>query len=286
MAKEKPFYIKIKEHRESLNIDLNDVVKKTNINFNFLKAIEEGNFKFIPKEYVKLFLKSYSNQIGLDYKSVINDYEILTYGSIKTKPKHKTLDYIKRNEKNDPNSNNYLKKFNIYSILSISTSLILIYIFFTFISHLSSSIQVNDTKIEDLNPHIKNKKQEIPKNSLKVPDFIESSFNKTNLIEIDNFILPITSPFIIDVKALNKSRIHYRTVSNQITKIDKNIVLDKDSILSIQYDETIFFDLLNCNDFELIINNFRIDNRIECSNSLLRASIDSKGAVNTSSFSY
>tara|TARA_B100000212_G_scaffold70927_1_gene49935 strand:- start:798 stop:1658 length:861 start_codon:yes stop_codon:yes gene_type:complete len=286
MAKEKPFYTKIKEHRESLNIDLNDVVKKTNINFNFLKAIEEGNFKFIPKEYVKLFLKSYSNQIGLDYKSVINDYEILTYGSIKTKPKHKTLDYIKKNEKNDPNSNNYLKKFNIYSILSISTSLILIYIFFTFISHLSSSIQVNDTKIEDLNPYIKNKKQEISKSSFKVPNFIESSFNKTNLIEIDNFILPITSPFIIDVKALNKSRIHYRTVSNQITKIDKNIVLDKDSILSIQYDETIFFDLLNCNDFELIINNFRIDNRIECSNSLLRASIDSKGAVNTSSFSY
>ena len=286
MAKEKPFYTKIKEHRESLNIDLNDVVKKTNINFNFLKAIEEGNFKFIPKEYVKLFLKSYSNQIGLDYKSVINDYEILTYGSIKTKPKHKTLDYINRNEKNDPNSDNYLKKFNIYSILSISTSLILIYIFFTFISHLSSSIQVNDTKIEDLNPYIKNKKQEISKSSFKVPNFIESSFNKTNLIEIDNFILPITSPFIIDVKALNKSRIHYRTVSNQITKIDKNIVLDKDSILSIQYDETIFFDLLNCNDFELIINNFRIDNRIECSNSLLRASIDSKGAVNTSSFSY
>ena len=285
MTKEKPFYIKLKNHRQSLKIDLNDVANKTNINLKFLKAIEDGDFKVIPKEYIKLFLKTYSGHIGLDYKNIIDDYEIFFFGSIKSKYKDKTKEHSKKIKKNNLNSNYSFKKIDFKRMLSITISLALIYIFFTFIGHLSSSIQSDDTKVGNLNLEINNNQQEFFSSNSKVPDFIESSFNKTNLIEIDNFILPITSPFKMEVKALNKSRIHFRTVSKKITQTDKNIVLDKDSILSIHYNETIFFDLLNCNDFELIINNIRIDNIINCNNSLLRASIDSTGAINSSSFS-
>ena len=285
MTKEKPFYIKLKNHRQSLKIDLNDVANKTNINLKFLKAIEDGDFKVIPKEYIKLFLKTYSGHIGLDYKNIIDDYEIFFFGSIKSKYKDKTKEHSKKIKKNNLNSNYSFKKIDFKRMLSITISLALIYIFFTFIGHLSSSIQSDDTKVGNLNLEINNNQQEFFSSNSKVPDFIESSFNKTNLIEIDNFILPITSPFKMEVKALNKSRIHFRTVSEKITQTDKNIVLDKDSILSIHYNETIFFDLLNCNDFELIINNIRIDNIINCNNSLLRASIDSTGAINSSSFS-
>ena len=285
MTKEKPFYIKLKDHRESLKIDLIDVANKTNINLKFLKAIEEGDFKVIPKEYIKLFLKTYSGHIGLDYKNIIDDYEMFFFGSIKSKSKDKTKEHSKKIKKNNPNANYSFKKINFKRILSVTISLAFIYIFFTFIGHLSSSIQTDDTKVENLNLEINTTQQEFHSTNSNVPDFIESSFNKTNLLEIDNFILPITSPFKMEVKALNKSRIHFRTVSKEITQTDKNIVLDKDSILSIHYNETIFFDLLNCNDFELIINNIRIDNIINCNNSLLRASIDSTGAINSSSFS-
>jgi len=285
MTKEKPFYIKLKDHRESLKIDLIDVANKTNINLKFLKAIEEGDFKVIPKEYIKLFLKTYSGHIGLDYKNIIDDYEMFFFGSIKSKSKDKTKEHSKKIKKNNPNANYSFKKINFKRILSVTISLAFIYIFFTFIGHLSSSIQTDDTKVENLNLEINTTQQEFHSTNSNVPDFIESSFNKTNLLEIDNFILPITSPFKMEVKALNKSRIHFRTVSKEITQTDKNIVLDKDSILSIQYNETIFFDLLNCNDFELIINNIRIDNNINCNNSLLRASIDSTGAFYSSSFS-
>ena len=285
MTKEKPFYIKLKEYRQSLKIDLTDFANKTNINLKFLKAIEEGDFKVIPKEYIKLFLKTYSNHIGLDYKSIVNDYEMFFFGSIKSKSNDKTKEHSKKIKKNNLNYIYTLKKINFKRILSVTISLALIYIFFIFISHLSSSIQTDDTKVENLNLEINTTQQDFFSTNSKVPDFIESSFNKTNLLEIDNFILPITSPFKMEVKALNKSRIHFRTVSKKITQTDKNIVLDKDSILSIHYNETIFFDLLNCNDFELIINNIRIDNIINCNNSLLRASIDSTGAINSSSFS-
>ena len=87
-------------------------------------------------------------------------------------------------------------------MLSMTISLALIYIFFTFISHLSSSIQSDDTKVENLNLEINNNQQDFFSTNSKVPDFIESSFNKTNLLEIDNFILPITSPFKMEVKKL------------------------------------------------------------------------------------
>ena len=285
MTKEKPFYIKLKNHRQSLKIDLIDVANKTNINLKFLKAIEEGDFKVVPKEYIKLFLKTYSNHIGLDYKNIMDDYEMFFFGSIKSKSKDKTKEHSKKIKKNNLNANYNFKKINFKRILSVTISLAFIYIFFTFIGHLSSSIQTNDTKVENLNLEINTTQQEFHSTNSNVPDFVESSFNKTNLLEIDNFILPITSPFKMEVKALKKSRIHFRTVSKKITQTDKNIVLDKDSILSIDYNETIFYDLLNYNDFELIINNIRIDNIINCNNSLLRASIDSTGAINSSSFS-
>ena len=129
MTKEKPFYIKLKNHRQSLKIDLNDVANKTNINLKFLKAIEEGDFKVIPKEYIKLFLKTYSNHIGLDYKNIIDDYEMFFFGSIKSKYKDKTKEHSKKIKKNNLNSNYSFKKINFKRILSITISLALIYIF-------------------------------------------------------------------------------------------------------------------------------------------------------------
>ena len=56
MTKEKPFYIKLKDHRESLKIDLIDVANKTNINLKFLKKqLKRVILKLYPKNILSSF---------------------------------------------------------------------------------------------------------------------------------------------------------------------------------------------------------------------------------------
>ena len=74
--------IEIKHERELKNIPLEKIVDNTKININFLKSIEEGNFQFLPKTYVRYFLKSYLQQLGgntehylIQYDEILKSYE-------------------------------------------------------------------------------------------------------------------------------------------------------------------------------------------------------------------
>ena len=56
-----PFFEKYKEYRKSKNISITNIFENTKINIKYIEAIEEGNFKYIPKAYQKLFIKTYTN---------------------------------------------------------------------------------------------------------------------------------------------------------------------------------------------------------------------------------
>lgn len=69
------FYEKLKEKRESQNISLEQISNKTKINLKYLEAIESGNFSELPKTYVRLFLKTYAEEIGVNPSEVLKSYE-------------------------------------------------------------------------------------------------------------------------------------------------------------------------------------------------------------------
>ena len=71
-------YEELKKHRESQGISLDQIADKTKINKNTLKAFESGNFSKLPQTYVRLFLKAYAQEINLDPKKVIKQYEEYT----------------------------------------------------------------------------------------------------------------------------------------------------------------------------------------------------------------
>lgn len=58
------FYKELKELRISKDISLEDLESKTKININYLKAIEEGDFKVLPIPYLRLFIRAYAIEIG------------------------------------------------------------------------------------------------------------------------------------------------------------------------------------------------------------------------------
>mgnify|MGYP001399573859 CR=1 FL=1 len=90
MTETEPFFLLLKSHRESNDIDIQDISEHTKINPKYLNAIESGDFSLLPTVYMRLFLRSYAEFIGTDAQKALDDYEIHTTGKLSNKTKNKT----------------------------------------------------------------------------------------------------------------------------------------------------------------------------------------------------
>ncbi|MEJ5286505.1 MAG: hypothetical protein CH6_2115 [Candidatus Kapaibacterium sp.] len=65
----------IKKTRENRGLSFEEIANATKIRINVLKAIEEGNFQYLPKVYMLSFTKEYLKFLGLnveDFKDELN----------------------------------------------------------------------------------------------------------------------------------------------------------------------------------------------------------------------
>jgi len=92
------FYEDLKKQRNVKKITLEEISEYTKINIKYLDALENGDFSVLPNVYSRLFLRSYCDYIGADYKKALDEYEIYTLGD-KTKTNIEKLS----NEKVEPN---------------------------------------------------------------------------------------------------------------------------------------------------------------------------------------
>lgn len=65
----------LKIARESQEISLEDIFAATKISIKFLEAIENGDFKILPQVYVRVFIRSYAEQVGLDPEDILKKYD-------------------------------------------------------------------------------------------------------------------------------------------------------------------------------------------------------------------
>jgi len=78
-TKEKiPFYQKLKEARKNKNISFQDIEEKTKINIRYIKAIEEGDFDILPNTYVRLFIRSYAEILGLNQSEILKEFDAVS----------------------------------------------------------------------------------------------------------------------------------------------------------------------------------------------------------------
>ena len=70
-----PLHEEMRESRERAGLTLQAVHAATRISTDFLNAIEKGNFEFLPKPYIRLFLRTYANEVGMDPQYVLDRYE-------------------------------------------------------------------------------------------------------------------------------------------------------------------------------------------------------------------
>lgn len=76
----KQFAEELKAAREKVGISLQQIAAKTRIDIKFLKALENGDFHFLPELYVKAFIKQYSKVIGLDEQEILYKFNIAKGG--------------------------------------------------------------------------------------------------------------------------------------------------------------------------------------------------------------
>ena len=81
------FYKELKSIRIEKGIELEKIHKRTKISLSALHAIEKGMFEQLPYTYVRLFLRAYALEIGIDPEETLNNLEI--YLGNKTAPAEK-----------------------------------------------------------------------------------------------------------------------------------------------------------------------------------------------------
>jgi transcriptional regulator with XRE-family HTH domain len=81
--KESSYWESLKKKRLQKKISLDDLSLKTKINARYFEAIENGDFSALPGTYIRLFLKTYSEALGLDFEEVLSH----TPPNIQRKPK-------------------------------------------------------------------------------------------------------------------------------------------------------------------------------------------------------
>lgn len=74
------FYKILKDTRLQQGIELEEIHNRTKINIKFLKAIENGQFDLLPEPYIRLFLRAYGTEIGLDPEKLLDQFEQFSDG--------------------------------------------------------------------------------------------------------------------------------------------------------------------------------------------------------------
>ena len=134
---ETKFYQELKNTRNSKKITLKEISEYTKINIKYLEALENGDFNILPNVYTRLFLRSYCNFLGIDYRTTLDEYEIYTLGH---KQREIVTDDVSLEEVNDSNkkgsSNSILEKSKNYKEIIIAIVVIIsIILLFTIINN-------------------------------------------------------------------------------------------------------------------------------------------------------
>ena len=200
----KYFFSDFRSTRESKGITVEDIANKTKLQKKYIIAIENGDFAILPLVYAKLFLKTYSNYLGLDTKKNLSLYNEHISGKAKKRKfvKSNTPQFIENKEsfkdKINPNFKNELHKNNYFIE---PKTIISLFIFIIVIAASWSTVAyVNDYKKNE---------QEKYKNLLLNWDFYKDT---------DRFILSDSQ--IVEIENIEDENTYkYEAVNNTINKL-------------------------------------------------------------------
>jgi len=289
----KPFYIRLKESRESKGVDLETISSTIKVNISYLQAIENGDLDIVPPTYLRLFVRSYAKYLNMDNKIILKEYEeeinVKSKNIFKNLKKDKNINqettetrklFAQKKEttkeKNEANNKNlifdesqnqveFISNENYFfkpkKVISITLTFVLILCFYLFISYLNNSQKKNIVNINSQNNIIVNKIIEESENILsEVDNFLlsQDNFDKSKFIDTKSEKLKysLDSPYSFQIVTKEKTKLYISyDDENGIRKEQCNIIAKKDSLLKFKKTNNIYFDLWSAKHVEIAIEN-------------------------------
>ena len=252
------FFEELKKQRISQDIELNEISNRTKINLEYLECIEKGDFDFLPYIYVRLFLKAYCLEIGLDYNDSLKNLDkAMNIEQVKEKKEHPKIN-ISTSSKSKPikqidfNTFNFsdFKKKNLVNIFI----LLIIIIFGIWIAR---NISNNDTNDSFTTESINNEKITQPISNTIKPKRITDSFLISNFLERKNIsILNLVSPFELSLNSTENISIELSIDYTDSPFLD---ILNPNNEIIKSFDKNFFLRLEKTKGIEIKINNNLID---------------------------
>lgn len=172
----------LKKTREKKGLSIEDIQEKTKIRKKYIEAIEENKFDILPGTvYLKVFVKGYAREVGLNYQELLSNYEVLNIEEKRESKLNKDyLDGAKishSTKNNNKNKKGFLKIiFIVLLILFLSAAALYTYQYFSNaeIRLLSQQNEKEEsTKIIEEKQNLKTEKKAIDKAGTKSSNQVE-----------------------------------------------------------------------------------------------------------------
>jgi len=254
------FYKKLKSIRLEKEIDLEEIHKRTKISLSALNAIEKGKFDQLSYTYIRLFLKAYALEIGVDPDEALEEFEIFVGNktvSKDTKIKDEPIKSSKilfssikdeNQQKNEEKKASLLKKPSlsirtdiIKSIFIILTLLFAIYI----ILSINEEFEANKPK-----EFVSEFEEESPISDLTLEDnYVKISETKKALKAVSPFSIMLTT----DRRLWYEIKSDDLVKSEQVLPIGDNHLHRFEDKINIKFNQTLGLNLyLNGNSLNLL----------------------------------
>ena len=252
------FFEELKKQRISQDIELNEISNRTKINLEYLESIEQGDFDFLPYIYVRLFLKAYCIEIGLDYNDSLKNLDkTMNIQQVKVKKEHPKIN-ISTSSKSKPIKQIDLNTFNFSDFKKKNlANIFILFIIIIFGIWIARNISNNDTNDSFITESINNEKRTKPISNTIKPNRITDSFLISNFLERKNIsILDLVSPFEL---SLNSSENISIELSIDYTDSPFLDILNPNNEIIKSFDKNFFLRLEKTKGIEIKINNNLID---------------------------
>ena len=263
------FYLELKEERMNQNLELDKISEKTKISIKHLKLIESGDFKTIPTTYLRLFIKTYAQYLKLDYKKILNNYELESNKKSKNifkkqkdnkKVKKQKIDTKKSLSNFNLSESYYLEPKKIIQIAILFSFLLSTYLFISYLSKKQADIIVEDMASNNTsltNDEIDEVAKEDRESLLNSGDFLNRNLKKSKTFKLNK---EIGSNYTFQISTKEKTKIYISFNDDDGNRIEKcNIIADKGELIKYTFSNNIYFDLLSAKHVQVSINNNSIN---------------------------
>lgn len=118
----------LKKARTQRGLTLDDLQESTKIRKRYLEAIEEGNYSVLPGNfYVRAFIRSYAEAVGLDPADVLQLYRV----DVPDPPVETKAEPVRRRRRKKPRNTQRMNRW-LSALLFISFPLLIVIVFYYF----------------------------------------------------------------------------------------------------------------------------------------------------------